>query len=116
VGFQPMSTAALRSTDKLWRSNFIVNLCTSPIADCYYRFIPADYLLHVDQHAVDRLVPALLGQRLRHGENIRPILKGQCHEMNNFFEGLKNQISIFCTCADGFYFFGFLLLSSCLLL
>ena len=29
-------------------------------------------------------------------------LKGQCHEMNNFFEGLKNKISTFCICADGF--------------
>ena len=29
-------------------------------------------------------------------------LKGQCHEMNNFFEGPKNQISTFCIKADGF--------------
>jgi hypothetical protein len=32
-------------------------------------------------------------------------LKGLCHEMNKFFEGLKNQISTFWSCADGFYFF-----------
>jgi hypothetical protein len=25
--------------------------------------------------------------------------------MNNFFEGLKNQISTFCICADSFYIF-----------
>jgi hypothetical protein len=25
-----------------------------------------------------------------------PVLKGLCYEMNNFFEGLKNQISTFC--------------------
>jgi hypothetical protein len=29
-------------------------------------------------------------------------LKGQCHEMNNSFEGLKNQISTFCISADVF--------------
>jgi hypothetical protein len=29
-------------------------------------------------------------------------LEGQCHKMTDFFEGLKNQISIFCICADGF--------------
>jgi hypothetical protein len=29
-------------------------------------------------------------------------LKGQCHEINNFFEGLKIKISTFCICADGF--------------
>jgi hypothetical protein len=29
-------------------------------------------------------------------------LKGQCHEMDNFVEGLKNQISTFCLGADGF--------------
>ncbi len=29
-------------------------------------------------------------------------LKGQCHEMNNFFEGLKYQISTFRIGADGF--------------
>jgi hypothetical protein len=29
-------------------------------------------------------------------------LKRHCHKMNNFFEGLKNQISTFCICADGF--------------
>ncbi len=29
-------------------------------------------------------------------------LKGQCHEMNIFFEGLKYQISNFCIGADGF--------------
>jgi hypothetical protein len=33
------------------------------------------------------------------------ILNGLCHEINNFFEGLKNKISTFCTCADGFTFF-----------
>ncbi len=32
-------------------------------------------------------------------------LKGQCHEMNNFFEGLENQINTFCIGADGFYNF-----------
>ena len=32
-------------------------------------------------------------------------LKGRCNEMNNFFEGLKNQISTFCICTNGFYFF-----------
>ncbi len=31
--------------------------------------------------------------------------KGQCHEMNNFFEDLKNQISIFYIIADGFLIF-----------
>ncbi len=31
-------------------------------------------------------------------------LKGQCHEMNNFFEDLKNQVS-FCICADACKFF-----------
>ncbi len=30
------------------------------------------------------------------------LLKGQYHEMNNFFGGLKNQISNFCIGADGF--------------
>ncbi len=35
----------------------------------------------------------------------RNILKGQCLEMNNFFEGLKNQISTFCIGADDFNFF-----------
>jgi hypothetical protein len=29
-------------------------------------------------------------------------LKGQCHEMNNFLEGLKNQISTLCIGAVGF--------------
>ncbi len=33
------------------------------------------------------------------------ILNGQCHEMNNFFEGLKNQISAFFMCADSFFYF-----------
>jgi hypothetical protein len=28
--------------------------------------------------------------------------KGLCHEMNIFFNGLKNQISTFCICADSF--------------
>ncbi len=32
-------------------------------------------------------------------------LKGLCHEMNKFFEGLKNQISTFCIGADSFYNF-----------
>ncbi len=32
-------------------------------------------------------------------------LKGLCHEMNNFFEGLKNQTSTFCICADSFKIF-----------
>jgi hypothetical protein len=31
------------------------------------------------------------------------VLKGQCQEMKIFFNGLRNQISTFCTlCADGF--------------
>ncbi len=30
------------------------------------------------------------------------LLKGLCHEISNFFEGLKNQISTFCICADSF--------------
>ncbi len=30
------------------------------------------------------------------------VLKGQCHEMNNFFDGLKNKISTFCIGAEGF--------------
>jgi hypothetical protein len=29
-------------------------------------------------------------------------LKGQCHEMIYFFEGLNILISTFCECADGF--------------
>ncbi len=29
-------------------------------------------------------------------------LKGQCHEMNNFFEGLKHQTRTFCIWANGF--------------
>ncbi len=29
-------------------------------------------------------------------------LKGQCHKMNNFFEGFKNQVSTFSKGADGF--------------
>ncbi len=29
-------------------------------------------------------------------------LKGQCHEMNHFYEGLKNQIITFCVSAHGF--------------
>jgi hypothetical protein len=29
-------------------------------------------------------------------------LKGQCHEMDIFFEGLNILISTFCVCADGF--------------
>jgi hypothetical protein len=32
-------------------------------------------------------------------------LKGQCHEMNNFSDGLTNQISTFCIGADGFQIF-----------
>jgi hypothetical protein len=32
-------------------------------------------------------------------------LKGQCHEMNNFFEDLKNQISTFCMALLVFKFF-----------
>ncbi len=32
-----------------------------------------------------------------------PFLKGQCHEKNNFVEGLKNQISTFCIGAEGFF-------------
>jgi hypothetical protein len=28
--------------------------------------------------------------------------QGIVHEMNKFFEGLKNQISTFCVCADSF--------------
>ncbi len=32
-------------------------------------------------------------------------LKGLCHQMNNFYEGLKNQSSTFCICADSFYIF-----------
>jgi hypothetical protein len=49
-------------------------------------------------------------------------LKGQCHEMNNFFGALKNQISTFCIGADGCKIFLHLqclekyFLSSCLLL
>ncbi len=48
--------------------------------------------------------------------------KGQCHEMDYFFEVLKNQISAFSISADGFYIFLHLqclekyFLSSCLLL
>ncbi len=30
------------------------------------------------------------------------LLKGLCHEMNNFFEDHKSQIITFCTCADSF--------------
>jgi hypothetical protein len=30
-------------------------------------------------------------------------LKGKFHEMNDFFEGLKYQINIFCISADGFF-------------
>jgi hypothetical protein len=30
-------------------------------------------------------------------------LKGLCHEKNKFLEGLKNQISTFCICADSYY-------------
>ncbi len=33
--------------------------------------------------------------------------EGQCHEMNNFFEGLQNQINTYrsiCLSVDGFYF------------
>jgi hypothetical protein len=37
-----------------------------------------------------------------HGTNA---LKGLCHEMNNFVEGLKNQISTLCMCAASFYIF-----------
>jgi len=33
---------------------------------------------------------------------IRSALKGLCYEMNNLFEGLENQISTFCICADSF--------------
>jgi hypothetical protein len=29
-------------------------------------------------------------------------LKGQCHEMDLFFQGLNILISTFCVCADGF--------------
>ncbi len=36
-------------------------------------------------------------------------LKGQRHEINNFFEGLKNQISSFCISADVFKFFASIL-------
>jgi hypothetical protein len=32
-------------------------------------------------------------------------LKGLCHEMNNFLEGLKNQIRTFCIFAGSFYIF-----------
>jgi hypothetical protein len=34
--------------------------------------------------------------------------------MNNFFEGLKTQISTICICADGFYFFASKLLTQIL--
>jgi hypothetical protein len=37
-------------------------------------------------------------------------LKGHCHKINNFFEGLKNQISTFCCCLEKYF------LRSCLLL
>ncbi len=37
-------------------------------------------------------------------------LKGLCHEMNNFFEGLKNQISTFCICAYSYKFFSCLVM------
>jgi hypothetical protein len=38
------------------------------------------------------------------------LLKGLCHEMNDFVEGPKSQVSTFCTCADGIkIFFGALL-------
>jgi hypothetical protein len=30
------------------------------------------------------------------------VLKGQCHEEDNFFERLNILISTFCVCADGF--------------
>ncbi len=51
-----------------------------------------------------------------------PHSKRQCHEMNNLFEGLKNQISTFCIGFDGFCIFVHLqclkkyILSSCFLL
>jgi len=35
-----------------------------------------------------------------HGD--QNFLKGQCHEMKSYFDGLKNQISTFCIGADGF--------------
>jgi hypothetical protein len=38
-------------------------------------------------------------------------LKRQCHEMNNFSEGLKNQISTFCISADSFLIFAYILFS-----
>jgi hypothetical protein len=42
--------------------------------------------------------------RMSNLHTVRPtgILKGQCHEMNNFFEGHK---STFCIGADGFKYF-----------
>jgi hypothetical protein len=32
------------------------------------------------------------------------LLEGLCHEINNFFEGPKSQISTLCICANGFQF------------
>jgi hypothetical protein len=40
--------------------------------------------------------------RTRSDNYVASRLKGLCHEMNNLFEGLKNQISTFCICADSF--------------
>ncbi len=37
--------------------------------------------------------------------NQQDVLKGQYPEMNNFFEGPKNQISTFCISAHDFKFF-----------
>jgi hypothetical protein len=42
------------------------------------------------------------------------LLKGQYHEISNFFEGLKNQINTFCICADGLLFFCFLVVKKIL--
>ncbi len=53
---------------------------------------------HQPRHPPRRLRQAL--QICCAHQGFGPGLKGQCHEMNNFFEGLKNQISTFCISAS----------------
>ncbi len=52
-----------------------------------------------------KVLGAFLGQLLSLPADSLMYFKGQCHEINNLFEGFKTQISTFYIGADGFIFF-----------
>ncbi len=56
---------------------------------------------YVHSAVMDELKRIIEDSEVRENSRIL-FLKGQCHEMNNLIEGLKNQISTFCIGADGF--------------